>query len=111
MWPQRSSRLWLLQAKERLSGFDQGDPGAEARKCLSEFDADGAPAENRQRRGQLSRNRRLTVGPELDGVETWEGGDRRGAAVGDHHRATRDEPLASDLYGAQVGQLPFPSKE
>src|ERR1700681_2471601 len=42
MWPQRSSRLGLLEAKERQSGFDHGDPGAKAREGLSELDDDGA---------------------------------------------------------------------
>src|SRR6266404_9540938 len=111
MWPQRSSRLWLLEAKERWSGFDHGDPGAEAREGLSELDADGAAAEDRQRRRQLSRNRRLAVGPELDGVETWDGWDRRGAAIGDHHGAAGDQLLASNRDRAQVNKRPFTAKE
>ena len=68
-------------------------------------------AEDRQRRRQLPRNRRLAVGPELDGVQAGDGRDRRGAAVGDHHGAARDELLASDRDRAQVRQCPFASKE
>ena len=68
-------------------------------------------AEDRQRGRQLPRNRRLAIGPELDGVQARDGWDRRGAAVGDHHGAARDELLASDLDRAQVRQPPFASNE
>ena len=98
--PQRCAGLGFLEAKERRSRLDHGHSGAEAREGLSELDADGAPAEDRQRGRQLLRNRRLAVGPELDGVQARDRWDRRGAAVGDHDRATRDQLLASNRDGA-----------
>src|SRR4051812_28985850 len=43
--------------------------GAETCESLPELDADGAPAKDRKRHRQLTRNRRLPVGPELDGLQ------------------------------------------
>ena len=51
--PERGSGLRFLEAKERRSGFDHGHPGAEAGEGLPQLDADGAPAEDRQRGRQL----------------------------------------------------------
>ena len=96
VWPERGSGLRFLEAKERRSGFDHGHLGAEAREGLPQLDTDGAPAQDRQRGRQLPRNRRLAVGPELDGVQAGDGWDRRGAAVGDHYGAARDELLAAN---------------
>src|SRR4030095_4035546 len=84
------------ESKERWSGFDDVHSAAEAAKGLSELDADGASAEDRERHWQLRRNRCLAIGPEVDGVEAGYRRDRRGAAVGDHHGAARDELLASN---------------
>src|SRR5439155_24635465 len=100
--PQRSARLRLLEAQERWSGFDDVHSAAKAGKGLSELDADGAPAEDRERHWQLPRNRSLAVGPEIHAVEAVDRWDRRGAAVGDHHGATRDELLVSDGDSTQV---------
>ena len=111
MWPERDSRLWFLEAKKPRSGFDHGDPATETRERLPQLDANGAAAEDRQRHRQLPRDRRLAVGPELDGVQARDGRDRRGAAVGDDHRAPRDELLASNRDRAQVRQCPFTAKE
>ena len=109
--PQRCSGLRFLEAKERRCGFDHSHFGAETCEGLPHLESNGAPAEDGQRGRQLTRDRRLAVGPELDGVQSRNGWDRCGTAVGDHHRATGDELLASDLYSAQVRQLPFTSKE
>ena len=111
MWPERGSGLWLLEAKERRSGFDQGHLGAEACEGLPQLHANGARAEYRQRRRQLTRNRCLAIGPEVNGVQAGDRRDRRGAAVGDHDGATRDELLASNRDRAQVRQSSFASKE
>ena len=111
VWPQRRARLGLLEAKEHGAGFDDVHSAAKTRKGLSKLDADGASAEDRERHRQIPRNRCLAVGPEVDGVEARNSWDSRGAAVGDHHGATRHELLVSDGDGAQVRQFPFASKE
>jgi hypothetical protein len=109
--PERGSGLWFLEAKEGRPGFDHRHLGAKACEGLPELDANHARSEDRQRGRQLSRNRRLAVGPELDGLQARERWDYRGAAVGDHHRASRNELAASDFYSAQVRQFPFTSKQ
>src|SRR6185436_8383959 len=65
--PERSARFRLLEAEERWSGFDDVHSAAEAGKGLSELDAYRASAEDRERYGQLPRNRCLSVGPEVHG--------------------------------------------
>src|SRR5688572_4325822 len=93
---QRRTRLRLLEAKERWSGLDDVHSAAKTGECLSELDADGAPAKHGEGHWQLSRNRRLPVGPEFHGVEAGNRRDRRGTAICDHDGATRDELLVSN---------------
>src|SRR5688572_1943225 len=108
---QGRARLRLFVTQERWSGFDDVHSGAETGKGLPKLDADGAAAEDRQRYWQRRRNRSLAAGPEVDGLEARDSWDRRGAAVGDHHGAARDEVLVSDRDRARVRQLSFATKE
>ena len=110
VWTERGSCLRFLEPEECRSRLDYRDLGAEAREGLAQLDADGAAAEDRQRRRQLPRNGRLAVGPELDRVQPGDRWNRRRAAVGDHHGAARDELVASNLDRAQVRQCPSPRK-
>ena len=111
MRPERRACLRLLESEKRRPGLDQGDLATEARERLAEFDADGASAEDRQRHRQFRRNRRLTVGPEIDAVQARDGRDRCGAAIGDDHGAAREDLLVANLHRPLIDQFAFASHE
>jgi len=109
--PERGSSLWILETKEPRSGFDHDHLRTEACECLPQLYANSAPAEDCERCRQLPRNRRLAIGPEINGVQAGNRRDRRGAAGGDHDGPTRVELLASNDDRAQTVEFPFTSKE
>src|SRR3954453_13397912 len=68
VWPERGAGLWFFEPQERGSSLDHGHFRAETRERLPELHADRPPAEDRKRCRQLTRNRRLPVGPEVDSI-------------------------------------------
>jgi hypothetical protein len=109
--PECGPGFWFFEPEQRRRGFNHRHLGAEPREGLPELEADGARAEDRQRGGELPRNRRLAVGPEVDLVQPRNRWDERGAASGDHDAAARHELLVSYPDRALIGELAFASKE
>ena len=108
---QSSACLGLLQGQESRSGLDDGHLRAEPGKALGQLDADRTAAEDDQPRRQLARDRGLAIGPVVDLVQTLDGRDRRGAAVGDDDCLARHQLLAADLHRAQVDQAAGAAKK
>src|SRR5260370_30324440 len=73
MRTERDAGFGLLRTEEARSGFDDGHLRSEPRERLPELDADGAAAEDGERAGELTRQRRLAVGPEFHRVEPRDG--------------------------------------
>ena len=76
--------LGLLQRQQPVRALDDGDPAAEPREDLAEFDADRAAAEHHQRAGYPLGLDRLVVGPERRARQARDRRHgRRGAGVDD----------------------------
>jgi len=58
----------LLEAQKGRPRFDHGHLASEASEGLPDLDADRTSTEDRQRSGQLVRDRRLAVGPQIDAL-------------------------------------------
>ena len=108
---QSSACLRFFQGQESRSGLDDGHLRAEPGKALGQLDADRTAAEDDEPRRQLARHRGLAVGPVIDLVQTLDGRDRRGAAVGDDDCLARHQLLAADLHRAQVDQVAGAAKK
>src|SRR5467141_2075401 len=68
MRTERDAGFGLLRTEEARPGFDDGHLRPEPRERLPELDAHGAAAEDGERAGELTRQHRLTVGPEFHSV-------------------------------------------
>ena len=108
---QRSARFRLLEAEETGPRLHDRDLGAEPGERLGKLHAHGPATQHDQPLWQLARDGRLAVGPEVDLVQTFDRRDRRGAAVGDHHRAPCCELVATHLDRAQVDELSLAADE
>ena len=99
--------LRLLGGQHPRRRLEDVDTGTEAQEGLPQLDTDGPGADHHDLVGQLPRQDRLTVGPDIDAFEAGDGGNHGRGPARDHDRLASVQLATVD--GHLTGPVSLPS--